>query len=492
MTDSNANTLPSSPSSSAPPTLFPAKSPLIRPYQNRVFAGVCRGLSLHLGIRTWIIRLIFVAFAFLGVGILAYLLLWIMIPSGYEPYPGATTLPVQQTALSYGNAPYSMNVPPYGSQIYNNQASAPHTSYSQSSPASPFTAQKVGTTFGNAFAPGEFSTQDHRDTSQSHMSSNETIGTDPHQKMSAPVWNFMGMGVAGLVVIYLGFTWMVDHDILIPSIAAEIALAALCGLGVWIYFERSHTGYPVATIIALLVFIFGMFAIIGLSFTRGLVLPIFGIFVIGIFSTAIMVAPWLASSHQKLAHETAQKEREEERADMAAHLHDSVLQTLNLIRQNATNSAMVAQLAHTQERELRRWLYEDREDAIDSLSSSMKLISARVEDTFGVPIDVITVGDTRPTERINAIIEATQQALTNACIHGKPQISLYVECTSHDVQAFVRDHGDGFDITSIPQDRMGIRHSIIGRVERAGGKVKIVSRPGWGTEVRMTLPLDEQ
>ena len=150
---------------------------------------------------------------------------------------------------------------------------------------------------------------------------------------------------------------------------------------------------------------------------------------------------------------------------------------------------MVAQLAHTQERELRRWLYEEREDAIDSLASSMKLISARIEDTFGVPIDVITVGDTQPTEHTNALIEATQQALTNASTHGKPAISLYVECSSAQIQVFVRDHGDGFDVTDIPADRMGIRHSIIGRVERAGGTVKIVSRPQWGTEVRMTLPV---
>ena len=122
----------------------------------------------------------------------------------------------------------------------------------------------------------------------------------------------------------------------------------------------------------------------------------------------------------------------------------------------------------------------------------MKLISAQIEDTHGVPIDVITVGDCEPNERISALIDATRQALTNACLHGKPAISLYVECGSHDISVFVRDHGDGFNLDDIPQDRMGIRHSIQGRMERAGGTVEIVSRPQWGTEVRMTLPLEEK
>ena len=213
---------------------------------------------------------------------------------------------------------------------------------------------------------------------------------------------------------------------------------------------------------------------------------------IGIFSVAITTAPLLAQYHQNLLQESAQKQREEERADMAAHLHDSVLQTLNLIRQNAHNADYVSQLARTQERELRRWLYEDRENASDSVASSMKLISAQIEDTHGVPIDVITVGDCEPNERISALIDATRQALTNACLHGKPAISLYVECGSHDISVFVRDHGDGFNLDDIPQDRMGIRHSIQGRMERAGGTVEIVSRPQWGTEVRMTLPLEEK
>lgn len=459
------------------PPLAPARYPLVRPYQNRIFAGVCQGLSIHLGVKAWIVRLIFAITAFTGIGIIAYLLLWILVPSA-AIVTEDVSLNAQQAPLSRGNSSFTTtefidttgahaSVPLPSSQTINSQQ----------------TVEKFGGTLGSAFAPSVYA-----------PGSYATDATDPSSTAANPYtsrnsWNFIGMGILSLAVIFLIYHMLITNDEVTPIIAVEITLAAICALGVWMYFERFSQGHPIVTVAALGVFVVGMLGAFFILFRRPVAIQIFGIFVIGIISTAVMVAPWLALSHQKLATETAQKEREEERADMAAHLHDSVLQTLNLIQQNAGNSAMVAQLAHTQERELRRWLYEEREDAIDSLAGSMKLISAHVEDTFGVPIDVITVGDTQPTEHTNALLEATQQALTNASTHGKPAISLYVECGSAQIQVFVRDHGDGFDVADIPADRMGIRHSIIGRVERAGGTVKIVSRPQWGTEVRMTLPV---
>lgn len=475
-TSSSADQPQGAPPQEVPP-LAPARYPLVRPYQNRIFAGVCQGLSIHLGVKAWIVRLIFAITAFTGIGIIAYLLLWILVPSATIVTEGVS-LNTQQAPLSRGNSPFTTtefidttgahaSVPLPSSQTINSQQ----------------TVEKFGGTLGSAFAPSVYA-----------PSSYAADATDPSSASANPYtsrnsWNFIGMGILSLAVIFLIYHMLITNDEVTPIIAVEITLAAICALGVWMYFERFSQGHPIVTVAALGVFVVGMLGAFFILFRRPVAIQIFGIFVIGIISTAVMVAPWLALSHQKLATETAQKEREEERADMAAHLHDSVLQTLNLIQQNSGNSAMVAQLAHTQERELRRWLYEEREDAIDSLASSMKLISARIEDTFGVPIDVITVGDTQPTEHTNALIEATQQALTNASTHGKPAISLYVECSSAQIQVFVRDHGDGFDVTDIPADRMGIRHSIIGRVERAGGTVKIVSRPQWGTEVRMTLPV---
>ncbi|WP_169331229.1 ATP-binding protein [Alloscardovia criceti] len=445
MTD-NRNAPPVQDAPAARP-LLPARYPLIRPYQGRIFAGVCKGLSLHLGVPVWLVRLIFIALTLsFGLGIIGYLFLWITVPSQNLLYAPYNSLPPEQTALSRGN---------------NGQY-----------------AEHIGETIGNAFMP---------------VAPPPLFGSmeNPNAKRQLR-WNLLGISVVGIVIIALGFLWAIDRHILDPIIAIEIVIAALCALGVWIYFESFSAGHQIVTAAALTLFIISVFVLIFVSFNYRISLQIFGIFLIGIISTALIAAPWLALSHQKLVEETSRKEREEERADMAAHLHDSVLQTLNLIRQNSGNADMVAQLARSQERELRRWLYEDREAALDSIASSMKLVSARVEDTFGVPIDVITVGDAQPNERTLALIEATQQALTNACVHGKTPISLYVESGARDIQVFVRDHGDGFDIDNIPADRMGIRHSMKGRVERAGGTVTIVSRPQWGTEVRMSLPLEDK
>ncbi|WP_418969107.1 PspC domain-containing protein [Alloscardovia omnicolens] len=442
--------------------LAPARYPLVRPYQKRIFAGVCRGLAMHLGMKTWVIRLIFVGLSLLmGIGIVAYLFLWITVPAYNEAQLHYTVLTAQQSALSRGNrTDFSGNLNEASNTYF-----APSPPTTQSAPymlsAPPYSFPSVG------------------------AAQQAPIG-------QGTAWNLIAIILAGVFVIYVGFNWIIDHKLLSPMLALEISLASLCALAVWVYSERFNRASIVVTSIALFIFIGGVFTITLFSFPKDAYLHIFGIFLIGIVSIAFIAAPLLTHYHQTLLEESAQKQREEERADMAAHLHDSVLQTLNLIRQNSQNPDYVAQLARTQERELRRWLYEDREDAMQSIVSSMKLISAQVEDTHGVPIEVITVGDTQPPAHATALIEATRQALTNACTHGKPAISLYVEANQQSIQVFVRDHGDGFNIDDIPEDRMGVRHSIQGRMERAGGTVEIVSRPHWGTEVRMTLPVEEK
>ncbi|OTA26270.1 hypothetical protein B9G54_05550 [Alloscardovia macacae] len=459
-----------------PPPLYPAKAPLYRPYQGRVFAGVCRGVSQHLGIPVWLVRLVFVVLTLsLGLGLIAYLFLWITLPSYNTSYNAAYGM------VSGGPAQAPLAQAPLAQPLDPSATGAPAA-------ASP--AEYVGDTIGRAFAPSVGTDAASSRASSTH--SQATTSTGPY------LWNIIGIICVGLIIIFLGFDWAVERHILSPVIAVEVAIAAVCALAVWLYFERVNKGSILMTGAALAAFIVGVFLLLMVMYGRRAGLPMFGVFVIGIFSAFIIAAPWLAHAHQKLAEETAQKEREEQRADMAAHLHDSVLQTLNLIRQNAQNAEAVAQLARTQERELRRWLYEGREAESVSLASSMKLVAGRVEDTYGVPIEVITVGDVQPSEATDALVSATQQALTNACTHGATPVSLYVESSGGAggsggsggrVEAFVRDHGEGFDIASVPADRLGVRESIVGRVERAGGTVKIVSRAGWGTEVRMSMPL---
>ena len=198
----------------------------------------------------------------------------------------------------------------------------------------------------------------------------------------------------------------------------------------------------------------------------------------------LAIVPWIVALIRDLGTERALKEREEERADMTAHLHDGVLQTLALIQLHAVFS-----LARSQERELREWLYQERTTSDRSVNAGLKEIAAQVEDTHGKPIEVVTVGDAQPSAQTDALLDATQQALINAVTHGGEPISVYCEAGDDMVEVFVRDHGEGFDIATIPANRLGIRESIIGRIKRRGGTVEIVSRPKWGTEVRMHMPI---
>lgn len=208
-----------------------------------------------------------------------------------------------------------------------------------------------------------------------------------------------------------------------------------------------------------------------------------------IVGIVVAVMPWANAMLQRLTHEQALKEREEERADMTAHLHDGVLQTLALIQLHSEESTTVFALARSQERELREWLYQERSTSDRSVGAGLKQIAAEVEDEHGKPIEVVTVGDARPSAQTDALLDATRQALVNAVTHGGEPVSLYCEASDTMVEVFVRDHGEGFDMDAIPPDRLGIRESIIGRIKRRGGTVEIVSRAGWGTEVRMHMPI---
>ena len=205
--------------------------------------------------------------------------------------------------------------------------------------------------------------------------------------------------------------------------------------------------------------------------------------------TALAIVPWVSTLIRSLSTERALKEREEERADMTAHLHDGVLQTLALIQLHSDDPQTVFSLARQQERELREWLYQERTTSDRSVSAGLKAIAAQTEDEHGKPIEVVTVGDARSSAQTDALLDATQQALINAVTHGGEPISVYCEAGADKVEVFVRDHGDGFDVNAIPEGRLGIRESIIGRIRRRGGTVEIVSRPHWGTEVRMHMPV---
>lgn len=156
----------------------------------------------------------------------------------------------------------------------------------------------------------------------------------------------------------------------------------------------------------------------------------------------------------------------------------------------------MVRLARAQERDLRQWLYEDRSPAATSVAAQVKEMVAEVEDTRthadGSPADIeaVVVGDAVPTEETTALLRAMREALLNAVAHGRPPVSVYVEADPTAVEAVVRDHGDGFDLAAIPEDRFGVRESILGRVRRRAGKATITTLADGGTEVHLEMPLD--
>jgi signal transduction histidine kinase len=201
------------------------------------------------------------------------------------------------------------------------------------------------------------------------------------------------------------------------------------------------------------------------------------------------LAPWFLRLGRSLASERAARIREQERAELGAHLHDSVLQTLALIQKRASDPREVAGLARRQERELRRWLLEGSESSEqDSVAAALERAAAEVEELHRVPIEVVTVGDGPLNGRLEAVVQAAREAMTNAAkFAGSERVDLYAEVEADRVEVFVRDRGVGFDTAAIPSDRRGVRDSIIARMERHEGRAAVHSTPGQGTEVELVM-----
>jgi phage shock protein PspC (stress-responsive transcriptional regulator) len=210
--------------------------------------------------------------------------------------------------------------------------------------------------------------------------------------------------------------------------------------------------------------------------------------VVILIGLGLILAPWWLRLWRALSTERAERIRSQERAEVAAHLHDSVLQTLTLIQRRSGDPQTVAGLARSQERELRAWLQgKSRTDGELSLAGALEAAAAEVEDAHGVTVEVVVVGDCPLDERTEAVVGAAREALVNAAkFAGSTPISLYAEVSGDRVQAFVRDRGPGFDPQVVPADRHGLRESIVGRMKRSGGCAAVHANGG-GTEIELTL-----
>lgn len=210
---------------------------------------------------------------------------------------------------------------------------------------------------------------------------------------------------------------------------------------------------------------------------------------------ALLAGPYLVRMMQDLSEERLMRIRAQERAEVAAHVHDSVLHTLTLIQRNAENAGEVRRLARAQERDLRQWLYKpegtgkDEADEPDTLAEAVRRNAAEVEDKHGVPIEVVIVGDCPLDDPLTAQMQAAREAMVNAAKYGGEggAVQVFAEVEGKTVFVSVRDRGPGFDLDSVPDDRMGVRESIIGRMQRNGGTARLRAVPGGGTEVELEM-----
>jgi signal transduction histidine kinase len=215
---------------------------------------------------------------------------------------------------------------------------------------------------------------------------------------------------------------------------------------------------------------------------------VLGLLVVGLAAAAIAGVPVLIGSKLRLDRDMATTEREQERQRFAAHLHDSVLQTLALVQRQAHDPAVVTRLARRQEYALRAWMAGETELASDTLVAALRDVVAGVEDEHGTTVELTTIGDRHLNGSGEALVAAAREALRNAARHAPgSKVFVFAEISDRAAEVFVRDDGPGFDPDQVPRERRGIRDAIIGRMSSAGGSADVESSPGAGTEVALRL-----
>ena len=306
----------------------------------------------------------------------------------------------------------------------------------------------------------------------------------------------------GLGLAFAAVVWMLAGTGLLPNGFATVVVATI-SFGVAALWDRSDSpslariilpgnrgGLSVFRLVGGLILVFGG---LGLLFSSvGAVSEIgFSLLAVAVTIAGLLLAfgPWMVRLAQDLGRERRERVRQEERAEVAAHLHDSVLQTLTLI-QRSEDPRKMASLARSQERELRSWLYARAPvPGEDLLSTALEAGVARVEDERHVAIDFVRVGDATLDERGRALVGAATEAMINAAQHsGAGRISVYLEVDEATAELWVTDQGKGFDKASISSDRRGLADSITGRMVRHGGTAVVESQSGEGTEVHLTMP----
>lgn len=312
----------------------------------------------------------------------------------------------------------------------------------------------------------------------------------------------VGIRAAGLGLAFIGLLFLVGAVGLWPNAVLVLTtaalsfgtaavtdpsspgpLAALVNPGV----ERVGKARLAAGVLLLVVGIVMLSTVVGRVFEFGMVF--LAVFLTGL-GVVVAFGPWVRRLLTDLSEERSERIRQEERAEVAAHLHDSVLQTLALI-QRTDDPQRMSMLARHQETELRDWLYGTAPlDGVDLVSTALKQAAARVEEDFQIPVEVVTVGDYPVDDRARSTVAAATEALVNAAKHsGADRVSVFLEVSDVALEVYVTDQGSGFNPDGVPNDRKGIAESIRSRMEKIGGEVEIESETGEGTDVMLRLGL---
>ncbi|UQI48315.1 PspC domain-containing protein [Streptomyces sp. HU2014] len=418
----------------APPSPTPPRADipprkLYRSAEGRMLGGVARGLAGHLGAPVSWVRIVFLALLLAqGMGAVLYAVFWFVVPLGVGGVEAPRPAPAE--TLPDGRRRLFARKPDRGQVV-----------------------ALVALVIGAAI-----------------FVDNLHLG-----RANAYIWPLLLVG-AGVALVWRQADnarrahWMeVSRRKRVLPLARGAAGVALAGIGVT-----------------------GIVVLQGSAEHLGTVLQASLAVLVGI---ALLAGPSLVRMTQDLSAERTMRIRAQERAEVAAHVHDSVLHTLTLIQRNAEDPREVARLARAQERELRAWLYrpegrgKDEAEEPTTLAEAVKATAAEVEDHHGVPIEVVVVGDCPLDEKLAAQMQAAREAMVNAAKYGGEggAVQVYAEVEGRTVFLSVRDRGPGFDLDAVPDDRMGVRESIIGRMQRNGGTARLRSVPGGGTEVELEM-----
>jgi signal transduction histidine kinase len=409
---------------------------LRRDTEHRVLGGVCSGLGRHLGVDPLIVRVAFVAAATAGgVGFVLYALAWVFVPAGDAPAAALKLRTGRGTIeIAIGVALLALSVL--------------------------LTFRGLGIWFSDVVVwPVVLVAAGGALLWRSWLGGGPRAARQADAGRAPVVPSAAGASPRALAQPSLTTA---DRAVLVSRTSLGVALVIAAGLAF-----LSATG--------------------ALSTARDVVLSV----LVAAAVLGVIFAPWVLRLVRSLTDERSERIRSQERAEMAAHLHDSVLQTLALVQQRSDDPRAVAALARRQERELRAWLSRRAPAAgtAPQLAAALETAAGEVERDHGVAVEVVAVGDADLDTRGEALVAAAREAMVNAAkFGGGSSVDVYAEALDGELQVYVRDRGPGFSTHDLPADRRGVRESIVGRMARHGGRAEIHSGPGAGTEVELVMP----